>query len=335
LTELLLRPGVTTATAPNQLAGRGIGLDLVSNSVARLKGELRISAEAGKGTTVEIRVPSSISSAALLMVQAGGKSIGIPLDALRRTISLATLPKLAERYLLDGRPLALVSLAQVLKSQTMDSGAGFHPDLPASIALEIEAPPNSFLLGIDRLLSIEQTIIQSLPDHILAEPFVLGASIGPSGEPRLILDPMILAASLDEQMAGPASGADRPAPSLPILVIDDSLTTRMLEQSILETAGYAVELAASAEEGLELARQRRYGLFLVDVEMPGMNGFAFIEKYRQEPALSQIPAILVSSRSSDEDRSRGRDAGAKDYIVKGEFDQRYLLKRVRDLMSAR
>jgi two-component system chemotaxis sensor kinase CheA len=110
-----------------------------------------------------------------------------------------------------------------------------------------------------------------------------------------------------------------------VLLIDDSLTTRMLEQSILESAGYLVDVAASAEEGLEKARLKRYALFLVDVEMPGMNGFSFIERIRADAALSHIPAILVTSLASEESMRRGKAAGAQGYMIKSEFDQSRLL----------
>ncbi len=86
---------------------------------------------------------------------------------------------------------------------------------------------------------------------------------------------------------------------------------------------------------LERARKRRYALFLVDVEMPGMDGFSFIERARAEPILRDIPAVLVTSRSSPEDRRRGKEVGAKAYIVKGEFDQTELLESIRLLVGGR
>jgi two-component system chemotaxis sensor kinase CheA len=94
-----------------------------------------------------------------------------------------------------------------------------------------------------------------------------------------------------------------------------------------------VDLATSAEAGLDQARKRSYALFLVDVEMPGMDGFTFIEHIRADPLLREIPAILVTSRASSADRDRGRSVGAQAYIVKGEFDQGELLEKIRSLVG--
>jgi two-component system chemotaxis sensor kinase CheA len=116
-------------------------------------------------------------------------------------------------------------------------------------------------------------------------------------------------------------------------VVDDSLTTRMLECSILEAAGYSVAMAASAEEGLAMALQRDFGLVLVDVEMPGMDGFTFIEKASADPALRHLPCILVTSRDSPQDRARAVQAGARGHIVKGEFDQAQFLRQVGELVQ--
>jgi two-component system, chemotaxis family, sensor kinase CheA len=112
------------------------------------------------------------------------------------------------------------------------------------------------------------------------------------------------------------------------------VTSRMLERSILEAAGYEVDTAASAEEALAKARQAAYALFLTDIDMPGMDGFAFLEQVRADPDLAAVPAILVSSRASAEDRRRGASAGAGAYVVKGEFDADALLGHIRRLVAA-
>jgi len=123
-------------------------------------------------------------------------------------------------------------------------------------------------------------------------------------------------------------------PRLPILVVDDSLTTRMLEQSILESAGFEVELACSGEEGLEMMQARRFGVILVDVEMPGIDGFTFIERAKADERFRTIPFILVTSRGALEDRQRGSDVGASAFVVKADFDQRELLAHIDRLLEA-
>jgi two-component system chemotaxis sensor kinase CheA len=143
----------------------------------------------------------------------------------------------------------------------------------------------------------------------------------------------LVAETLGTTGSGDAAPAE-PARRLPILVVDDSLTTRMLERSILESAGYEVDLAASGEEGLEMARQRAYALFLTDIDMPGIDGFTFVTETRADPELAAVPAILVSSRASAEDRQRGTASGASAYVVKGEFDQEELLAHIRRLIPS-
>jgi two-component system chemotaxis sensor kinase CheA len=165
----------------------------------------------------------------------------------------------------------------------------------------------------------------------VADTIVTGASLNAEGDPQLVLDPdgLVAAARLGR------TPLDEVAPTkrAPVLIIDDSLTTRMLEQSILESAGYEVEVAISGEEALEKARTKQFGLFLVDVEMPGMDGFEFVSRTQADAHLSAVPSILVTSRSAIEDRLRGEQVGARAYITKGEFDQRYLLRMTRALMG--
>jgi two-component system chemotaxis sensor kinase CheA len=174
--------------------------------------------------------------------------------------------------------------------------------------------------------------MRPLPPTAPAASIVIGAAFDSHGTPQLMLDPdELLIAVRGSQLGTDSAGALSQRP--PVLVIDDSLTTRMLEQSILESAGYKVQAAASAEEAMTLARQNDYSLFLVDVEMPGMDGFTFVEQTRADPLLRRIPAILVTSRNAPEDRQRGKDAGASAYIVKSEFDQTHLLQIIGELVA--
>jgi two-component system chemotaxis sensor kinase CheA len=178
------------------------------------------------------------------------------------------------------------------------------------------------------MLGASRIVARPLPQHLSASPIMAGASLDAEGNPQLVLDPEGLVAAAER---GSAPDHGHKAADRPILVIDDSLTTRMLEQSILESAGYAVDVAISAEEGLGMLRARRYALILVDVEMPGMDGFTFIERIRGDALFHDIPAILVTSRVSPEDLQRGRDAGANGHIAKSEFDQAELLVMIERL----
>jgi two-component system chemotaxis sensor kinase CheA len=169
-----------------------------------------------------------------------------------------------------------------------------------------------------------------MPALAAAAGVIGGVSLDANAAPRLVLDPAILVTAAD---SAPPEIAGEAALRRSVLVIDDSLTTRMLEQSILESAGYEVSVATSGEEGLQKARSGAYALFLVDVEMPGMDGFTFIEQVRADPVLRNTPAILVTSRASAEDRQRGRAVGAQGYMVKSDFDQAILLGRIRTLVQ--
>jgi two-component system chemotaxis sensor kinase CheA len=161
-----------------------------------------------------------------------------------------------------------------------------------------------------------------------------------TGNPMLVLDPVGLSQQArDYRRSSSGRGAAGGGFGLPkhevprVLVVDDSLTTRMMEQSILESAGYHVDLAVSAEEALKRVEQQSYSLFLVDVEMPGMDGFTFVAQTRADARLRDTPAVLVSSRSDPEDLARGRAAGAAGYVIKSRFDQRELLALIERLIA--
>jgi len=151
--------------------------------------------------------------------------------------------------------------------------------------------------------------MRALPGVVEADPVVLGASLDAEGNPQLVLDPGGLVAAA-ERGRGATSEEARPRRA-PVLVIDDSLTTRVLEQSILESAGYEVELAVSAGDALTKAHDRRYSLFIVDVEMPGMDGFEFVAQTGPTRlcAISRHPGHLQEWRGGPAARRAGRRSG--------------------------
>ncbi|HEX3847324.1 MAG TPA: response regulator [Steroidobacteraceae bacterium] len=336
LLRLLLGAGVSTSEDVTQIAGRGIGLDVVREAVARLRGEVRWRTEAGRGTNFSIEVPVSLAAVDALLVEAGGRVVGIPLASIKRTLrvqadDLAASPQ-GPTLLYDGKVIPFAALDRAL-SRDPRSGSAARPGGPrrAWSAVIVAGAGGLGAVGVERLRGTQNLVLHPLPEHTPCDPIVAGASLNAQGDPQLVLDPKALVEYV-HRGEGQAAGAD--AVRLPILVVDDSLTTRMLEQSILESAGYSVDLAVSGEEGLERLRQRRFALILVDVEMPGMNGFTFIQRVRADAALAAIPAILVTSRNAPDDKRRGQEAGANGYIVKGEFDQNELLAKIRSLTEA-
>jgi two-component system chemotaxis sensor kinase CheA len=323
--RLLLEGGVSTSSAVTEVSGRGVGLDVVREAAERLGGGVAVRTEAGKGTVVELRVPLSIALVDGLHVEASGIVATIPLHAVKETLRIASgdvaRTSDGESVVHEGKVVPFLPMARALGAR-IPSGRGARP----WSAVVVRGSGSLAVLGVDRLLGTANVVLRPVPELAPATAVVAGASLDAEGSPTLVLDPDALVASAT-QSAPPEREAEVQRP--PILVIDDSLTTRMLERSILESAGYEVEIATSGEEGLEKARLKRYGLFLVDIEMPGIDGFTFIERARADPALHGIPAILVSSRAAPEDRRRGQEVGAIAYVVKSEFDQGALIECIR------
>jgi two-component system chemotaxis sensor kinase CheA len=331
LLKLLLEGRISTSNTITEVSGRGIGLDVVRDAAVRLGGEVDLRTEAGRGTVVELVVPVSLSSLDALVVEASGVTAAIPLEAVRRTLRVdaaeVTRTAHGDTIVHEGVAIPIFSLAKFFRANDPVR------QQKARTVVVVEGDGALAAIGADRLVGTANVIVRSLPPLAPGDTMVAGASLDPRGDPQLVLDPDRLVAAATSSMTAVPSAPLAVPVRAPVLVIDDSLTTRMLEQSILESAGYDVDVANSAEEALSKARRRRYRLFLVDVEMPGMDGFAFVETARADPGLADIPAILVTSRNTPEDRRRAQQVGARDYMVKSEFDQTLLLATIRNLLT--
>src|SRR5882757_151300 len=328
--RILMKGGVTTMGAVDQVSGRGIGLDVVRETAARLKGEVIVHSEPGKGTSMEVSVPVSITSVTALDIDGGGTVASLPLGAVRRALRIADseIVRSAEKtsIVYGGQVIPFLPLASALSKRAVADRRR-----QAWSVVVVEAASGVAAIGADRLLGATNIVVRPLPPSAAVEPVVAGACLDAEGNPQLVLDPegLVAAACFGQAPGVEATSFERP----PVLIIDDSLTTRMLEQSILESAGYQVDLAPSGEQGLLKARERQYGLFLVDVEMEGMDGFEFVARTQADDLLRAIPSIMVTSRGAEEDRRRAERAGARAYVLKGEFDQGSLLRMIREFIG--
>jgi two-component system, chemotaxis family, sensor kinase CheA len=330
LVRLLLRGGISTSKTVTEESGRGIGLDVVREAVERLGGEVACRSEPGAGTTFEMVIPSSLSSMEALIVEAPGSGaiVAIPLNSVRATCRVSaseiTFGVPGASVLHNDKAIPFLPLATALDSAVRSAERNW--------AVAIVADGDALAaIAVERLLGTAKVVVRPLPRPMKASPIVIAAALDADGNPQMILDPGGLVAAARR---GGTAGLAPVCTKRQVLVVDDSLTTRMLEQSILESAGYEVDLAVSAEDALERLRDRRYALILVDVEMPGMDGFAFVERLRSDENSRDIPAILVTSLSEPEHRRRGQEVGAQGYIVKSEFDQAELLSMIEPMLAA-
>jgi two-component system, chemotaxis family, sensor kinase CheA len=326
--ELLTRGGLSTALTVSEISGRGIGLDVVRDAARQLGGRVSIRTVPGTGTTIDLTSSLSLTAQDVILLDAG-QVVGLPLGAVREAIRVRGTEihrnQWGESLIRDDVEIPFLPLAAALGDRTCTGRS-----LPSWSVLIIESPHGTAAIGVRRLVGSLGVAIHPIPALAAVPKLLGGVWIDIDGRPRLLIDADALVVA-----AGAAHDLDtrETAVHAPILIVDDSLTTRMLEQSILEAAGYQVELASSAEEGLELAASRPFSLVLVDVEMPGMDGFGFVAQTRARPELRHLPCILVTSRASEQDRRRGVEAGARGHLDKGQFIQGALLDRIAELLG--
>jgi two-component system, chemotaxis family, sensor kinase CheA len=327
--ELIFSPGVTTSASLNEVAGRGIGLEVVREVAGRFKGRVGVRTDVGIGTSVEIEVPVSLSSVRAVLLGADDLLIWVPLEAVHCAMRLDddAIVSLSGRssLIFEGRAIPFIRLADAMR-RTLQTGVDSRPRLAAIVQADAEL----LAVGVDRVIHASEVIVHPLPATAGRITTLAGAVFDAQGDPQLVLNPEAL---LEAANTAPSQPMPDPSPTPHVLVIDDSLTSRVLLQSILEAGGYKVDLAVSGEDAMAKARERHYSLFVCDVEMPGMNGFEFVARTREYDYMLGTPSILVTTRGGADDRRRGAEAGARAYIVKGEFNKDSMLETVRSLVG--
>jgi two-component system chemotaxis sensor kinase CheA len=338
LLRFLLRPGFSTASEVTEIAGRGVGLDVVASQVKALKGTVELHSTPGAGTEIRLHLPVHLATMEGFLFGIGGRAFAAPLSAVERVrdVSAADMALCARHPVLrvGGRSLPYVCLDAVLgEEQPRD-----HRQV-----VVFQYGNRHLALGVDRVLGVRTMIVKPLPPHVGELPWVSGLTVLASGRPAVILDVeqlFVRAAEVPRQAAAPARAAEAGRDALPgpeeaptILVVDDSLSARMMEKGMLEAGGYRVVLASDGEEGLALLGRGGIDLVVSDVEMPHMDGLAMVRRLREQAGTRDLPVIIVSSMGSDKDRRRGLEVGADGYLVKGELNQQTLLEAVERLVG--
>ncbi len=341
LTRLIFRSGVSTSPIITDLSGRGLGLAIVLERVEELGGSVSVTTTVGGGSTFRMVLPLSLATFRGTLVETGGQLFVIPTISVERVLRIkvgdvATVEN-RESIILDGKAVSLARLDQALHLPS----AALSQDPGASLSVVVVASGDRRIaFTIDRVLFEREVLVKNLGRQLARVRNVAAATVLGNGRVVPILNIRDLLASAVTQSGGtltpPSGTSESSAGATPetksILVVEDSITSRMLLKNILESGGYHVTTAVDGQDGLTTLKTNRFDLVVSDVQMPRMDGYQLTSRIRQDKDLAELPVILVTSLGSREDRERGIEAGASAYIIKTSFDQSNLLETVRRLI---
>ncbi|HLU69067.1 MAG TPA: response regulator [Kofleriaceae bacterium] len=340
--ELIFRPGFSTAATVSDVSGRGVGMDVVKQTIVnRLKGTIDIRSQVGAGSTFTLSLPLTLAITQVLLARAGGEVLAVPLDAVVRTLTCAAqqIQLVQDREVLTvrDRQVPLIRLAEVLELSSEPAGAG------EAFVILTEQGGDTYGLVCEGLLGKKEIVIKSLGGLLRGVPCAAGATLL-GDRCALILDvAAVVARALSRRRAGAgraaagAAGAARAAGEAEaphVLLVEDSDVMRESLRRLLSDAGLRVTTARDGVEGLELARAQRFDLVSTDVMMPRMDGYELTRALRATPEYRDTPIVMVTSRGERIDRVRGFDAGVDEYITKP-HDRTLLLKAVTRLLADR
>lgn len=332
--SLVFHPEVSTSALVTHLSGRGLGLAIVREQVEKLGGTAAVEERPGGGTIFRIIVPATRARFRGVVIEAGGCAMVIPTAQIERAARIGAddLRTVGgrETIVLDGAAVALVRLADVLELP----GGKREPPTAGMPVIVLGAGNGRVAFAIDAVLDEQEILLKPLRKPLSRVRNVAAATVLASGQVAPILNVSDLLRSA--RCASIVARPDRPeAPAVAatsILVAEDSITSRMLLKSMLESAGYRVKVAVDGMEALTLLRTERFDLLVSDVEMPRLNGFELTARIRADRRLAELPVVLVTALETREDRERGIDAGADAYLAKSGFEQDMLLETVRRLI---
>lgn len=349
---LIFRSDFSTRETVSELSGRGLGLAIVKEKIEELNGRIELSSQAGSGSTFRIIVPTTLATFMGILVEAAGQRFVVPISGMNRAMRVHPLAleivDERETFMVDGQVLPVAALAKALNLPA--SRATASTNFKYLEMLVISHRDKKAGVIVDQILTEQEFLVKKLGFPLGQINNFAGATILSDSKVALVLNlaelvetivktrfmqdqkPMFgLAAMLDRQDNDRQDNAIEKNPS--ILVVEDSLTSRIFMRNILEAAGYAVTLSVNGKEALDtLKKSQNFDLVISDIEMPILDGLALVKAIRTNKQLKQLPIVLVTSLSSDKIKNKGIEAGANAYFVKGDLNQANLLSVIRELL---
>jgi chemosensory pili system protein ChpA (sensor histidine kinase/response regulator) len=330
--ELIFAPGFSTADTLTELAGRGVGMDVVRSEAQALGGRVTIDTTAGQGTRFTIRLPLTLAVTQVVLVASAGKTYALPSTLVEQVVQVRE-PELAAAFEAGtieagGQVLAFHYLPALL-----GEGERFEPGL-RSRPLVLHSAGERSALQVDEVLGNREVVIKNLGPQLARVPGIAGATVLGTGDIVLILNPLALGRNAGTAAAMAAPGVVKPAPvqRATVMVVDDSLTVRRVTQRLLEREGYRVALAKDGVDALAQLPEVRPDLMLVDIEMPRMDGFDLVRHVRADAATAALPIIMITSRTADKHRNVALGLGVNAYFGKP-FQEPVLLGTIAGLLN--
>lgn len=354
LLEVLFHPGFSTASKKTELAGRGVGLDVVRANLTALNGEIDIDTQKGAGTRFTLKVPLTLIISQALFVRCGDMSFALPLSFVEeiRRLSATDIEEVGGKLLTRVRDVVteIVRLDEQLGLPAVEPVNGFYRMVIVNVA------GRQVGIVVEDVLRKDEIVIKSLGEYLRNVKLFPGATIAPDGSLILLIDvnrlvagesierrPLMTAATAARIFApgaaAVAAGAIPEAAIEPvkqdrvIILADDSISVRKFVGRMLEKAGYRVRLAADGLEALEIALQSRCDLVITDLEMPRTNGYELMTHLRQNAETRSIPVMVVTSRAGAKHRERAMKEGAAGFLTKPVQDDQ-LIAAVNELIGS-
>ena len=326
--QLLFLPGFSTREEPSELSGRGVGLDAVAAAVRSVGGDLWLESKLGEGTVVTVEVPLARRGERVLVLQIGQHQLAMPASPVRayRRVNAENLEEV------DGRRVVRIG-EQVVSACFL---AEFLGDPEAEAGELVEMVIGGSVLGVvaDAVLGEEEVIVRPLPAAAGAPRVVEGIALLASGRPVAVLSLGRLGPLEETEGVAPPVGVPRARP-VRVLLVDDSAVTREMVRQLLEDGGFVVTGVATAEDALHTLEEHEFDCLVTDIEMPGMDGLTLTRMLRENPRLSDLPIVVISTRDRPADRLAGLEAGADAYLTKQGLDARELVGLVQRVGGGR